>query len=310
MTPASNDIPALILGTAMWGWTMDARTCFSVLDAFYEAGFRQVDAATNYPINRQPADFRLSEHILCDWIQTHGVTDLRVMMKVGSVDNMRSPDNNLHKSFLLMCLDDYRELLGSNLDMLMIHWDNREDEPEIAQTLEALALVRAAGLKVGLSGIRFPEAYANANEALQLNFYIQIKHNLLQSDYNKYKSFHGKRRFLAYGINAGGVKLDAAEYASQSSLTVRGGDTSNQSPLIAGLKNWLDSQQAKYVSDFNQCSMTYAYHSEDMAGLLIGPSKVDQLRDTIDFYKKLQQADYQYIYDQLVELKKQYAGAQ
>ncbi|NUQ23060.1 MAG: aldo/keto reductase [Saprospiraceae bacterium] len=310
MTPTSNDIPALILGTAMWGWTMDAHICFSVLDTFYEAGFRGVDAATNYPINRQPEDFRLSERILCDWIKTHGVPDLRVMMKVGSVDNMRSPDNNLHKSFLLMCLDDYRELLGSNLDMLMIHWDNREDESEIAQTLEALALVCAAGLKVGLSGIRFPEAYAKANEAFNLDFYIQIKHNLLQSDYNKYKSFHGERRFLAYGINAGGVKLNAADYASQSSLSVRGGDTSNQSPLIAGLKSWLDSQQAKHVSDFNQCSMTYAYHSEDIAGLLIGPSKVDQLRDTIDFYNKLQQTDYQDIYNQLIELKKQYAGAQ
>ncbi len=310
MSPISNNIPALILGTAMWGWTMDARTCFGVLDAFYEAGFREVDAATNYPINRQPADFRLSERILCEWIQTHGVNDLRVMMKVGSIDNMRSPDNNLHKSFLLMCLDDYRELLGSNLDMLMIHWDNREDESEIAQTLEALALAQAAGLKVGLSGIRFPEAYAQANEKFQLDFYIQLKHNLLQSDYNKYKPFHGKRRFMAYGINAGGVKLDAAEYASQSSLTVRGGDTSNQSPLIAGLKSWLDLQQAKYVTDFNQCSMTYAYHSEDIAGLLIGPSKVDQLRGTIDFYYKMQQIDFQHIYDQLVELKKQYAGAQ
>ncbi len=299
--------PGLILGTAMWGWTMDEATCFAVLDDFYAAGFREVDGATNYPINKQPADFRRAEKILCEWIKAHGVNDLRVMMKVGSLNNMRSPDNDLQKSFLLMCLDDYGAMLGSNLDMLMIHWDNRDDEAQIQSTLEALAITRDSGLRVGLSGIRRPDIYAAINARFQLDFYIQIKHNLLQSDYDRYKPFHGNQRFLAYGINAGGVKLDSTRYNQHSSLSVRGGDTSNQSPIIEALRQWLDSGPTPPFADFNQSSMAYVYHSPDIAGLLIGPSQIEQLRDSIVFYNTLQNIDYQDAYHYLIQLKKQYA---
>ena len=56
----------IMLGTALWGWTTPPTVCYQLLDHFYESGYRQVDAATNYPINKNPSDFRRGEKILAE----------------------------------------------------------------------------------------------------------------------------------------------------------------------------------------------------------------------------------------------------
>jgi|GEM_PF-300503 len=306
-TNASPEPAELLLGTAMWGWTVAQNDCFRLLDTFYAAGFRGVDGATNYPINKVPGDFRKSEQILLEWIRTHGVNDLRVTMKVGSLDNLRSPDCNLSESFLLFCAEEYGNWFGTNLTTLMVHWDNRREPDEIEETMAGLATIAGKGYRVGLSGIRFPEVYAGLNERFGLDFSIQIKHNLLQSDYPRYAPFHGRRRFFAYGMSAGGLKLNAEAYHAGSSLKVRGGDTSNTAPLIAALAELL--KDAPPLQHLSHAGMLYAYHHPDMAGLLIGVSSTEQLLDSLNFYKALRQTDCRELYRQLLTLQQRYAPA-
>jgi aryl-alcohol dehydrogenase-like predicted oxidoreductase len=297
--------PDLILGTAMWAWTTPKETCFQLLDHFYEAGFREVDAATNYPLNGNTAQFRAAENILLEWIQANGVQDLKVMMKVGSLTNVRTPDNNLSKSFLLMMLDEYQHLFGSNLDTYMLHWDNRSEKDEIIATLEALAIAKEKGLQVGLSGIKFPSVYAELNASFGFDFRIQIKHNLLQSAYTHYQGFHAKAKFITYGINAGGIKLDQ-KYDEQSSLKVRGGNTQEEPKIIYALRNKIKAQNENLgdhpITNFNQCGMTYAFHSPDIQGILIGTSKLAQLEASIQFHQLLKEGTYQAFYEALKEL--------
>lgn len=304
--------PTLILGTALWGWTIPRATCFGLLDHFYQAGFREVDGATNYPINKKIEDFRKAENILLEWIQANQVQDLKAMMKVGSINNLRTPENNLSKSFLLMLLDEYRNLFGPNLDTLMIHWDNRPEENKIRESLEALAIAREKGLRIGLSGIRHPEAYARLNETFGMDFRIQIKHNILHSDYPRYQAFHGRAGFITYGINAGGIKLDPKEYHEGSSLKARGGNAGAEHPLAAPLQAILRQANRKEerpaVSTFNHCGMAFACHSPDVEGILLGTSKAAQLEDSIDFYRALTTYDYRDLYQRLKELHEQQAG--
>jgi aryl-alcohol dehydrogenase-like predicted oxidoreductase len=298
--------PTLALGTASWGWNVDRPTAFALLDQFYGAGFRQVDGATNYPINKRPEDFRLAETILLEWIAAQGVQDLQLCMKVGSLDNLRSPDHNLAKSFLLMMLDEYRQRFGPNLDTLMIHWDNRAELAAIRESLEALDYARQLGLHIGLSGIRHPELYAQLNEEFQFDFRIQIKHNVLHSDYGRYAAFHGQRGFVAYGINAGGLKLRAEAYHENSSLRVRGGDTRQEHPLAPRLREIIahanENTARLPVADFNHCGMAFAFHSPDLAAILLGPSRPQQLDNSLAFYRHLQTGAYADLYQSLKEL--------
>ncbi len=274
--------PTLLLGTAMWGWTTEKKTAFALLDCFYEAGFRDVDCATNYPINLNPNDFRAAENILADWLRAHKITDMQVMMKVGSVNNMRSPEQILSKSFLLMATEQYQYLFQSNLKTMMIHWDNRDNPNEVNETINSLQLIHNQGFTIGLSGIKFPELYEN----IGVEPLIQIKQNILYSDYERYKYWHGAPRFIAYGINAGGLKLNRGEYSESSSYVLRGGNIDIEPPQLTALKARITAENLP-IKNFNEAAILHALAQKDMYGILIGPSSVAQMEESIAIYKAL-----------------------
>ncbi len=305
MTPEKE----LILGTAMWGWSVPPERCHALLDRFYEAGHRWVDTATNYPIDKNPEHFRLAESLLLEWVRANGIEDLKIIVKVGSINNLFTPENNLSKSFLLLNLDHYANLFGENLRTFMIHWDNREEEAPIAETLEALNIAAEKGLRPGLSGIRHPEVYARLNEGFQLDFQIQLKHNPLQSDYPRYAPFHGSPRFQAYGLNAGGFKLREEEYRPDSSLRLRKGadffkNISLQENFGKVIENANKVTERPALHSFNQLGMLHAWGHPDIRWMLIGPSRVEQLEDSMHFFEQLQQFDWSDVYQALTSIAK------
>ena len=300
---ANQSFPTLILGTALWGWTISEETAFELLDQFYAYGGREVDGATNYPINKIGADFRKAENILLEWIRAHGIRDLKVMMKVGSLNNRGTPENNLSKSFLLMNLDDYQYRFQDNLDTFMIHWDNRSNANHIEGSLEALQVAQETGLRIGISGVKHPDIYYLLNQNFNFTFRIQFKHNLLVSDYNRYQYFHETKQFITYGINGGGLKLDDTKYSPKSSLMARGRNAAMGKDLLPKLKGLIQGHGLeKEITSFNQCGMIFAAFHPDVSGILIGPSRKEQLEDTFSFMGSLNDQKWQSFYDNLVAI--------
>lgn len=299
------DSKSLMLGSAQWGWNVSPNEAFRLLDAWMASGRRELDCATNYPINRRPADFRAAEKILLEYIRAHGLRDLRITMKIGSLDNMRTPDVNLAPSFILMMGEEYHRVLGDNLDCLMIHWDNRDNASEIGASLQALAsLQRDAGIRPGLSGIKHPDIYHQANESVGLSFDIQLKHNALQSDFERYTPFLQTtrstielpaNRFYAYGINAGGVKLDA-HYEPGSVFLARGGQPDKVAGMLERIRSLLPALNTAFVRPpvitMNHLGLIYAALHPHTSGMLLGVSSVAQLEETLNFWRNLHSFDY------------------
>lgn len=295
----------LLLGTAQWGWNTARTEAFRLLDAWLAAGHHAVDCATNYPINRNPADFRAAEKILHEYIRAHGLHDLQVTMKIGSLDNLRSPDVNLAPSFVLMMGEEYLRLFGENLRCVMLHWDNRDDESAIRDTLAALAVLeKNYGLCPGLSGIAHPEAYARANADMALTFDIQLKHNVFQSDYERYAPLRLASHLTphpsptltcAYGINGGGVKLDAA-YRSDSTYLARGGDPEKVATALEKIRDLLPGWATAFVrppvKTMNHIGLIHAGLHPGIQNILLGVSSVAQLHETLDFWRNLETFDY------------------
>lgn len=311
MSMSASQIPSLVLGTAMWGWTVPEARAFAILDRYYERGFRQVDSATNYPLNGQVRDFRASEQILSRWIEKNGVQDLQITMKVGSITNIRIPDHNLRPAFLHLQKQYYRQLFGPNLHTLMIHWDNRDDENAVRESLEALAQIQSEGLAVGLSGVKHPKIHAPLAKKLGLVPAIQIKHNLSYSDYPRYAHFHGQKCFYTYGINAGGWKAAPDRYRQDSSLAVRGGDTQETPRILLELQAALRQEgwegDLRDASFLNRLAMIFAFCTPDVAGVLIGPGSPDQLTGSLDFYVDFSREDYRKLFSRMLNLHRQYA---
>lgn len=288
----------LLLGTAQWGWNVARDEAFRMLDLWLKTGHRNIDVATNYPINKNPGDFRAAEKILHEYVQTHGLRDLRITMKIGSLDNMRTPDINLAPSFIMMMGDEYRRLFDDNLYCLMLHWDNRDDETAIRGSLEALAvLLKEQGIQPGLSGIAHPGIYAAINADLGLSFDIQVKNNLLQSDLGRYEALReqGKHRFFAYGINAGGIKLDGV-YPSDSTFLQRGGDPEKVAAKLDQLRSILPKLNTDFVrppvKTMNHVGLIYTALNPQFSGMLLGVSSVAQLSETLDYWRNLETYDY------------------
>jgi aryl-alcohol dehydrogenase-like predicted oxidoreductase len=293
-----------LLGTAQWGWTIDAPAAFSILEAWVQAGETRVDGATNYPINQNPAQFRGAERILKDFVRAHGVHNLRINMKVGSLNNMRTADNNLSPSFLLMMAEEYLLQFGNQLDTLMLHWDHRDRPEDIRESLLALVDIEDQfGIHPGLSGIRFPEAYAEAMDGLQRSFEIQCKHNVFQSDLTRYAPLHGQgHRFQVYGINAGGIRLHA-DYPEGSTFLARGGKEDAVSEQLANLRQRVPEWNLAFVRppirQMNQIGLIYSALNPDIDSIVLGVSSRDQLKQTTEFLRDLDMFDYQDVYEAL-----------
>lgn len=267
-----------VLGTAMWGWNVPRETAFDLLDFFYKNGFREIDAATNYPINKDATAFRLSEKILAEWIKVNGVVDLKIIQKIGSINNQRTPEINLNKSFLLLIADEYQHLFRSNLDCLMIHWDNRMDKNDVENTFEAFDYFNKIGLKIGLSGIKYPDIYSEINSQFNYKFTIEVKHNPIQSDLSRYSSLLNKdNRFLAYGINAGGLKLPDENRGELSSFELRGGKKELVEQLLA------KTGELPINMTMNQLGLIFAAQTVDIQGVILGCSSINQLRESLEF---------------------------
>ncbi len=320
----------LILGTAQWGWTVSRNEAFQLLDAWLLGGYRHIDCATNYPINRNLADFRAAEKILQEYTLAHGLKDLDITMKIGSLDNLRTPEVNLAPSFVQMMAEEYLRVFGPNLHCVMFHWDNRDQVEEIHASLEALdSLQSEHGIRPGLSGIAHPEIYAAANADLGLSFDIQLKHNILQSDIKRFEIFEGPKlpesfklsgssdpenkpdpqlsnhHIYAYGINAGGIKLESP-YPTDSTFLARGGQPEKVAPLLqkisALLPDWNTAFVRPPVKTMNHIGLIFAGVHPGLSGILLGVSSVAQLNQTLDFWRNFEVFDYSDVFSALKKI--------
>jgi aryl-alcohol dehydrogenase-like predicted oxidoreductase len=306
----------LMLGTAQWGWTVSREEAFHLMDAWLAAGFRHIDAATNYPINKNPADFRASEHILLEYIRTHGIRDLKINMKIGALDNLRTPDINSSPSFILMMSEEYKRVFGENLHGIMLHWDNRSDVVEVHRSLEALATVQQTlNVRPGLSGIKYPEVYAAANRELGLTFDVEGKHNILHTDLPRYAPLFSAdsggstplHRFFGYGINAGGLKLEGP-YPAGSTYLARGGNPENVVVTLEQIRKKIPDWNLAFVRPpvrtMNHLGLIFAGLHPAVHGIVLGLRSVAQLKETLDFWRNLETYDYSDIWKALNKLEK------
>lgn len=301
MSKAVSKAKMLALGTAQWGWTVDRTAAFALLDAWLLAGQTWIDAATNYPINRVAADFRASEQILAEYIRAHGLgQELKVIMKVGSLSNMRVPDINLAPSFLWMMGAAYRQLLGESLHTLMWHWDTRTESADIEASLALMAtLERDMGLQPGLSGLAQPALHAAAlAQWPHLQCAVECKHHPFYTDLPRYAPLLAQHRhtFWVYGTTAGGLRLDG-QYPPNSTYLLRGGNPQAFAEALTELRARLAHWNAKQLPDYQihtmpQYGLLHAHVQPEVNGVILGVHSAQQLATALVWINKLGELDF------------------
>lgn len=280
----------LVLGTALWGWAISKFEAFALLDKYIDSGNCLVDTATNYPINRIEEDYGLAISWISEWKRIHKNTKLELIVKIGASDNSGGDKINLSYDYIISQFNYLSNIFNESLTCLSVHWDNRGDtdidQMNIAKTVDALTKIRQTGCNIGLSGIKYPECYLKANSELLEDWIIQVKENILTNSsrlrYQKYLPF---AKYLAYGINFGGLK--SGENYQSGSLKLRGIKINDETS--DSLRSLLDSDFFAYPKPLtiSDLSLLYAYYNPNLHGVIIGPSNVDQLVDILFYWNKL-----------------------
>lgn len=281
----------LILGTAMWGWSVSRNTAYDILDKFLLNGGGFVDTATNYPINKQDKDFGVAIRWLSEWQKNNQNSKLSLIAKIGSINNMGGPETDLSQRNIFDATKKLRDLFELSLSCISIHWDDRKNDnanqKAIAETVSAMARLREEGLNIGLSGIKNPMCYYLANPTLAKHWMIQVKENLMTSAPRlAYQTFFPNAKYFAYGINMGGIKI--GEYSSNSSVNLR--NIKIESKLVERAQAFLESGHRidPRPKTFNELSLAFGHNNTSLAGVIIGPRNVSQLEESLNYWSQLE----------------------
>jgi aryl-alcohol dehydrogenase-like predicted oxidoreductase len=136
-------IAPLMLGGNVFGWNVDEKTSFALLDAaFGVAGFNGIDTADSYSRWVPGHKGGESETVIGNWIKRSGKRD-RVVIAT-KVGNDMGEGRNLRKDYILRTAEAcLKRLQVDCVDLLQTHFD--DETTPVEETLAAYALLIAQG---------------------------------------------------------------------------------------------------------------------------------------------------------------------
>lgn len=177
-------IAPVVFGGNVFGWTIDEKQSFAVLDAFVDHGFNAIDTADSYSTWVPGNKGGESETIIGRWLKANPAKRDKVVIftKVGS-DLKQPGQKGLSERWILEEVENSLRRLGlERIDLYFSHWP---DGTPYAETLGAYdKLIKAGKVRaVGVSNVdaaQLGEALATArDEGLP-------RYQVMQPEYNLY----------------------------------------------------------------------------------------------------------------------------
>ncbi|PWW17576.1 aldo/keto reductase [Chryseobacterium sp. AG844] len=173
-------IAPINFGGNVFGWTLDEKQSFDILDRFAEAGFNFIDTADTYSwwVNGKGGQ---SEEIIGKWMKSRANrNDIVLATKVGSETKEHGYD--ISKKHILKSVDEsLQRLQTDHIDLYYTHFD--DNITPVEETLSAYDEIIRAGK------VRYIAASNLSPERLKASFEAAEKNNLpkyvaLQPHYN------------------------------------------------------------------------------------------------------------------------------
>lgn len=220
-------IPRLVFGGNVFGWTVDEKQSFSLLDALLERGFTAIDTADVYSAWAPGNKGGESETIIGKWFAAHpGVREkVTLFTKVGA-DLGEPGKKGLSARWIEHAVNDsLRRLQTDYIDLYFSHWPDSETPYD--ETLGAYQTLLNAGKirAVGASNLNAEQLQASLSVADDNDL---PRYQVLQPEYNLYDrdSFEGKLQELTVRENIGVVTYYSlasgflsGKYRSESDLS-------------------------------------------------------------------------------------------
>ena len=233
-------IAPIVFGGNVFGWTVDKRTSFDLLDRFAAAGLNAIDTADSYSTWAPGHKGGESETIIGQWMKARGNRRaMTVITKVGSA--MGPGKKGLSARYIEEAVEaSLKRLQVETIDLYLSHWPDAATPYE--ETLGAYQRLIAKG-KIrwcGASNLNATQL-AGALEASRAKGLP--RYEALQPEYNLYDraSFEGPLRDLCVAQQIGVVTYYSLAKGFLSGK-YRGEADLGQSPRGGGVKAYLNAR--------------------------------------------------------------------
>lgn len=226
------EVYPIAFGGNVFGWTLDEKKSFEILNGFAEAGFNFIDTADVYSRWKPGNSGGESEKIIGNWLkEKKNRHDIILTTKVGS--DMGDGKKGLKKEYILKAVEDSLKRLKTDyLDLYQTHFD--DESTPVLETLEAYdQLVKDGKIRwIGTSNMspeRIKESLGtSAEKGLPSYETLQPHYNLYarekyESQYEPLALGHGLGVFTYFSLESGFL---TGKYRTKEDLkkSPRGGD--------------------------------------------------------------------------------------
>jgi len=248
-------VAPLTLGGNVFGWTIDEKTSFTILDGFVAAGFDFIDTADVYARWAPGNKGGESETVLGNWMRSRGNRDKVILAtKVGS--DMGQGEKDISKKYILKAVEaSLKRLQTDYIDLYQTHWD--VEATPVEETLEAYAqLVKEGKVRViGASNLS-PARLRASLEASARHGYP--RYESFQPHYNLYEReifekelepicLENRLGVINYWALAAGFLT--GKYRSEADL--------GKSPRGAGVKKYLNERGFRILAALDKVAAQY-----------------------------------------------------
>ncbi|MFD0793825.1 aldo/keto reductase [Mucilaginibacter litoreus] len=257
------EVLPLCFGGNVFGWTVDEKTSFELLDAFIDAGFNFVDTADVYARWAFNGVGGQSETIIGNWFKQSGKRDKVILAtKVGKP--MGDDKKGLSKAYIFKAVEDsLRRLQTDYIDLYQSHEDDAGTPLE--ETMEAFTdLIKQGKVRtVGASNYG-AERLREALKVSKDNGFA--RYETLQPEYNLYDREDYERQYeaLCHENNLGVITYYSlasgfltGKYRSENDL--------NKSKRGAGVKKYLNNRGFTILRTLDEVAEEYNTTSASVA---------------------------------------------
>jgi aryl-alcohol dehydrogenase-like predicted oxidoreductase len=279
-------IAPLVFGGNVFGWTVDERRSFELLDAFVDAGFNAIDTADVYSRWVTGHAGGESEAIIGRWLRARPSRRdrVRIFTKVGAD---MGAGRTLAKGWIERAAEDSLRRLGvDTIDLYQSHWP--DDRTPHEETLAAFdGLVRAGKVRaIGCSNFDAAQLAAALKAARDHGL---PAYQTLQPEYNLHDraAFEGPLRELALDEGLGVITYYSlasgfltGKYRSEADLgqSVRGGGMRKYlTPRGLRILGALDEVAAAHAARPAEVALAWLMAREGVTAPIASATRLEQL---------------------------------
>jgi aryl-alcohol dehydrogenase-like predicted oxidoreductase len=257
-------IAPLVIGGNVFGWTIDEKKSFEILDGAVEAGLNAIDTADSYSTWVEGHKGGESESIIGTWLRRNPGKRQKVLLftKVGS--DLGGDKKGLSARWIVKAAEDsLRRLQTDVIDLYQSHWPD-ENTP-IEETLRAYdTLLKAGKIRaIGASNL----STAQLEDSLRVAKQRELPpYAVLQPQYNLYdrQDFEGGLQDLCVREGLGVITYFSLASGFLSGK-YRSKDDSSKSQRGAGMSKYLTPRGMRILKALDEAASKHTAKPAEVA---------------------------------------------